>query len=554
MNMLGTLESILDYMGREVEGSLERAPELERREGEFCFRDEAGVVYRLDGKGGFEIEEPGQIGASEETPEQTVERLRREVLAYRKRREQSAALPPYAVNRLRDGSLGLTEKRAKQLLQAFQSEICPEWKRKWIFRSLKTEEEAAFCVLCANGDRRPSFAAPAFEKIRQKSLLFTVALENGGSAQSDEVLVRFAGDEAFLRALKDWKGERGAGYVLTEHRARELLRAIEERKLSGLPDEDAVTESLLRGEITEALEPALARVTKEESLLRLLLAGLGRQANRQIVRRADALSHGSCFKACLTGLILENGLDGAEEDALTMLEHEQLVRVLRDSRSEDVRREADHRLWLRMEEKKKKIGIAHSLSPEESDALAGWYADCETLCFPFCLKLLDRERLHEVFVRRLEKGYDTDALLPYLREERLTAEQFARMYVSPNSPKTRAFAEHLLPASSPERLSRLLSGQNDLRLKGAVYAELKRRGADAEKVRAQLDPLVMPRIEAAKTPGGYQKGILWNLYVELGPVLAADYGLTVEHSESETQDGEIWESNELCYDGQSWQI
>ena len=66
MTALHRLEHMLDAMGIDSTG-LEHTPEYERAEGEYCFKDDAGVLYFLKGLE-LDIVEPEQLQATEETP------------------------------------------------------------------------------------------------------------------------------------------------------------------------------------------------------------------------------------------------------------------------------------------------------------------------------------------------------------------------------------------------------------------------------------------------------------------------------------------------------
>lgn len=65
MTAFHRLEHMLDAMGIDCTG-LEQAPEYERTEGEYCFKDDAGVLYFLKGLE-LDIVEPEQPQATEKT-------------------------------------------------------------------------------------------------------------------------------------------------------------------------------------------------------------------------------------------------------------------------------------------------------------------------------------------------------------------------------------------------------------------------------------------------------------------------------------------------------
>ncbi len=66
MTALHRLEHMLDAMGIDCTG-LKRAPEYECAEGEYCYKDDAGVLYFLKGLE-LDIVEPEQPHTAEETP------------------------------------------------------------------------------------------------------------------------------------------------------------------------------------------------------------------------------------------------------------------------------------------------------------------------------------------------------------------------------------------------------------------------------------------------------------------------------------------------------
>ena len=65
MTPLHRLEHMLDAMGIDATG-LERAPEYERAEGENCYKDDAGVLYYLNGLI-LDIVEPEKPNIAEES-------------------------------------------------------------------------------------------------------------------------------------------------------------------------------------------------------------------------------------------------------------------------------------------------------------------------------------------------------------------------------------------------------------------------------------------------------------------------------------------------------
>ena len=67
MTPLHRLEHMLDAMGIDATG-LERAPEYERAEGENCYKDDAGVLYYLNGLI-LDIVEPEKPHAAEKAAE-----------------------------------------------------------------------------------------------------------------------------------------------------------------------------------------------------------------------------------------------------------------------------------------------------------------------------------------------------------------------------------------------------------------------------------------------------------------------------------------------------
>ena len=550
MHPLNRLEHMLDGMGRDWAGELVRAPELERREGEYCWRDDDGVVYRMYGLE-LDIEEPHQIPASDEKPEELLPRLERELRPYAAQRARSAAPPPNAVDLLGSGALFLAEERARLLRRAFGGERFPEWRRKLIFRGLRGEDELTFCALCCGGPCRESFGLPALARVTDEKHLYTVAVSAWSGELREAALRRFAGDRAMLRAIRDCGGQRPGGFTLTADAAGRLLAAREEELLQKTPDEDGVTGLLLGGELVQAVEPALRRVGREENLLKLLLADFDRRTVGMILARAGQLRLGDSFKKNLTELVLRRRLKGCEEAALPLLEREQLFRIAAEGPDEQLRDCADRRLFRLVREQEEESGHPRPLLPEQREALLERYAGLPSLRDVRCVELLDPDRKHRLFIRRLEAGRSTEGLLRCVRDELLKEEDYYRMFHAADA-DVRAFAGHRVRSMTTGWLREIVLTKKDLPLQSAAFEELRRRGAPLPELKEALDETVLPMIESARTPEGYDGKKICDVYRALPPELAAEYGFVLEHDEGETQDGADWEYEALRFDGGRW--
>ena len=550
MHPLNQLEHMLDGMGLEYTGDLVRVPELERREGEYCYRDDAGVVYRMYGLE-LDVEEPHQLRASDEKPEELFQRLARELQPWAAKRAKNAAPPPQAVSLLETGGLFVSAQRNEQLCRAFRDGSFPEWRRKLIYRGLKGEDELTLCALHCGAACREACGLPALARVTDEAHLFTVAVAAHCDELRSAALRRFAGDRAMLRAVRDWQGKTVVGFTQTVREAGQLLAALEEEQLRDTPDEDKVTELLLGGELVQAVRPALRRIEREENLLKLLLADLDRGMIGMTLERAKAIRLGDSFKNNLTELVMARRLKGCEEAALELLEREQLFRIATKGPDERLRSSADQQLCALVREQEKESGEPRPLLPEQREALLQRYAALHSLRDVRCVELLDADRKHRLFLRRLEAGESTEGLLGCVRGELLTEEDCCRLFHARDA-ETRAFAEQRIRGLTTELLRDIVLTKKDLPLQSVAFEELRRRGAPLAEPRKALDETVLPMIESARTPDGYDGKKICDVFRALPPSVAAEYGFVLEHDEGETQDGEDWESERLSYDGGRW--
>ena len=532
-----TIEYMADAMGVEICGDLKRTPEYDRPNGEICYTDEAGKQFFIDDLNLMTVTDPNQKPVEKAAP---VEKVR------------PFPIPSYAVNRKEKDFFGVPYQRAIRLDEFFRSERFPKWMQEWKYKGLKTEAEYALCAVACSGPSKAELAKKAVDQISSKDFLFTVAVEAAEDDTRRSVLNRFSNDRSFLYAVRsyrpgDWK------YQKAREEASHLLEEAEQKQIY-LLNEQAIVQKLLGSEITEAFREALEKVSSGDNLIKLLAAGFDKDRTEAIIARAQKCSPGAEFEREVTRLILNRDLSGKENSALHLIHDPALLfEVLEKGRTQDVQKAAESQIYDLYDRAKRAGTALPPLTDEQQDQLSRFYESLHSMSYCFGRKLLSQEKLLSLFEKRLDQGLETDEMLYSMEQQTYPADLLVKMFRAFGR-RTQELAKSGLKSLAPEQLKNIIRNQNDIELLGYVYSVLTEKGEPTDDILPCLDAIVLPMIESAKTPDGYNHNGIFSVYLKLGKTLAAHYGFRTETNEWETQDGETWERITLMFDGHSFDI
>lgn len=536
---LKTIEYMADAMGIEICGDLKRAPEYDSPDGE-CYTDEAGKRFLIDDLNLMTVIDPNEKPQEKTVPAKprTVEKVR------------PFPVPAYAINRMETDRFGIPYKRANRIDETFRSERTPKWMLNWTYHGLKTDEEHALCAVACKGSGRIEYAKRSVDGLHAMDQLFTVAVAAAEEETKQYVLDRFQNDRAFLYAvrtyrLNDWN------YQRIREQASKLLKENELKEIA-LLDENALVKKLLNSEITEAFEEALQKISSGENLLKLLEAGFNKPDTEKILARAARTEQDNTFEREVLNLILSQSLSGKESSALYLLHAPDLLfEALEKGRSNEVREKAENRIYDLYDRAASSGKPLSPLTDTQQDILSRFYESRHSMQYCFARKLLSPEKLLSLFEKRLAKGLETDEMLYNMENLTFPADLLVKMYRAYGR-KTQDLAKREIRKLPPEQLKRIILEQDDPELLGFAYSALVERGEPAGDVLARLDSIVLPMIENAKTPDGYNHNGILSVYLKLGRELAAHYGFYLETQEGETQDGDTWIRDTLHFDGHSF--
>ena len=532
-----TIEYMADAMGIEICGDLKRTPEHDRPNGEICYTDEAGKQFFIDDLNLMTVIDPCQKPVEKAVP---VEKVR------------PYPIPSYAVNRKEKDFFGVPYQRAIRLDEFFRSERFPKWMREWKYNGLKTEEEYALCAVACKGSSKTELAKKAVDQISSKDLLFTVAIEAAEDETRRSVLNRFSDDRSFLYAvrsyrLNDWK------YQKAREEASHLLEEAEQKQIY-LLNEQAIVQKLLGSEITEAFREALEKVSSGDNLIKLLAAGFDKDRTKAIIARAQKCCLDKEFEQEAVRLILNGDLSGKEDSALHLIHDPALLfDVLKKGRTQDIQKAAESQIYDLYDRAESAGTELPPLTDEQQDQLSRFYESLHNMSYCFGRKLLSQEKLLSLFEKRLDQGLETDEMLYSMEQQTYPVDLLVKMFRAFGR-RTQELAKSGLKSLTPEQLKNIIRNQNDIELLGYVYSVLTEKGEPTDDILPCLDAIVLPMIESAKTPDGYNHNGIFSVYLKLGRALATHYGFQTETNEWEDQDGETWERITLMFDGHSFDI
>ena len=114
--------------------------------------------------------------------------------------------------------------------------------------------------------------------------------------------------------------------------------------------------------------------------------------------------------------------------------------------------------------------------------------------------------------------------------------------------------EEMLGDADTETLKKIIAEEKDPKLQCFAFAVMKERGEDISDVVSFIYAIVLPRIEDARTTDGYDEKKICAIWYFLQPAAAAHYGFQLEYHENETQDGELWITERIIFDGHRYTI
>ena len=114
--------------------------------------------------------------------------------------------------------------------------------------------------------------------------------------------------------------------------------------------------------------------------------------------------------------------------------------------------------------------------------------------------------------------------------------------------------EETLRKTDSESLKKIIAEENDPKLQCFAFSVLKERSEDVSDVVSYIDVIVLPRIEDSRTADGYDEKKIYAIWYFLQPAAAAHYGFQLEYHENETQDGELWITERITFDGHRYTI
>lgn len=536
MTILNTFEHVLDGMGVCYEGNITRVPEYEHHDGEYCFMDDAGTLYRMDEHLFVTIKR-------KEPSEPQTKPVQPEVRKPRAHKPKKAWDTSFAENLYETGRTGVPTGRALRIEKAFSDsdKPMPDWRRKRMFKSLKTEPEFAFCAISCNGAALLPYAEQALSRVSDKPLLYTVAVSARRHETAAHVIDRFKEDRAFLRAVVLRCGPEPPQFDRTRAYASECLKRLEAAEIAGIADQAELTDLLLNGDLLVSIDEALPHITEEAYWMELLQSGqFDRRSLERILRRVRSCS--VPFQKQLARMIADDRLMGCEEAAYSLIgDPDAILSVVQGGKHDWIRRAAEWKLFERCRH-------AQPLTDAQQETLLPYYRTLDSLSNCKALRLLNSERLGTLLTECKRKGIAEEPILKCMEPSELTDAQLAiALHTSDREQERRVL--NAIWGMEPERLKRLVLEQNDYKLQEAALSSLMHQTG-----RARLDEIVPQLIERARRGDGYDGKQICNLWRMLPPEDAVRYGLIGEHEEGETQDDETWETQKVKFDGHRYWV
>jgi len=439
--------------------------------------------------------------------------------------------------------MSMWEKSEKRIERMFALETS-ETKAERRLRRLRTDTERMLCAIAARSYRIQSTAIRATEQMTSRELLLEVAVRAEQLPVREHVMDRFAADREFLNEVIahracDYRSCDGA-----EKRLAALDEAEDAAVLSSVSDENTLADMLLRGDIKRSVSAAMEKIDSEEVLLRLLSSGKEALARPAIhAARRKARSDG------FSRQVLQWLLDGTikSEYAVWLLPGtDALLRAAADAPTIEARRLAVEQLQTRMDEAEKE-GRTLTLTEAQQDLLLRNFLGRPD--FGYCpeLALLSQERLLVLYANS-DTALSKAKVFSHLDREHISRQLLIEM-ARCREPLAQARAGDIFRGMSAGELFDLAQDPKAGSVRNTILVWLSRDHFREEGVRAYLDAMVLPMIEAAKTPHGYDGAALLRVCDALPREVAEQYGFEIIVETGESIDGAEWEKRQLAYDG-----
>lgn len=442
-------------------------------------------------------------------------------------------------------------KQFERIARLCQNEHVPVW-GKWLYsKLLKTDTEKAACAIACRYRELLPLAQSVIERIKDPEALLEIVASDARTEVRMAAFERLPKERDYLLAVKasakHWSRETASLYPV-EAKAVALLREHETKAIAAAPDEAALLKLLLDREVTESAWDAVAKINREDALLRLLTANVDYAVTQAVLKRAQQPDQhcGEAFQNAVLRMSLCGELKGSEYAVTRVLaEPSRLIALLEQSRDADLSREAASTLYWLYDGKGQGLP---PLTDTQQDVLVRHLAAQSTICRNLALGLLDAAHLKGLYgmldehrsedkleiVRRLPQSAINDELMDDL--------------LKMGRGRSRDEWERRLSAFPTEKLIEIVKLHPDWTYRVfALEIAVKRLQKNGDLT--AIDALVLPVLDEIRTENGHIGSKLVDVFRALPEALQAHFGFVPEYEEGETIDDAEWSTLKVGYEG-----